>query len=211
MRQLIPTSPEAYRDYISGRNDFAKRDYPNAIKLYLQCVSRDSNFFLAIFGLSMAYGNQGSGIGDQAQAKNLFDEAKKWCRKLNEKRDQMPDYEQFYIDQLYAHLFETPEKAINACKQILEFDDQQPSCYYQLGDYYNWLYQYDKAIPEFEKALEIYNKWGIKPWWYRNYTALGLAYHKTGQYKKEKKLYKKAEQDFPDNPQSNLQGKLSWH
>jgi tetratricopeptide (TPR) repeat protein len=27
-----------------------------------------------------------------------------------------------------------------------------------------------------------------------------LAYHKTGQYKKEKKLYEKAERDFPDNP-----------
>ena len=62
------------------------------------------------------------------------------------------------------------------------------------------LYQYDKAIPEFEKALEIYNKWGSKPCWIYNYTLLGYAYHKTGQYKKEKKLYKKAEQDFPDDP-----------
>jgi Tfp pilus assembly protein PilF len=29
---------------------------------------------------------------------------------------------------------------------------------------------------------------------------LGYAYHKTGQYKKEKKLYKKAEQDYPEDP-----------
>ncbi len=28
---------------------------------------------------------------------------------------------------------------------------------------------------------------------------MGEAYNKTGQYKKEKKLYKKAEKDFPDN------------
>ena len=34
---------------------------------------------------------------------------------------------------------------------------------------------------------------------------LGDAYHKTGQYKKEKKLYKKAEKDFPDNPDLNYQ------
>jgi tetratricopeptide (TPR) repeat protein len=60
------------------------------------------------------------------------------------------------------------------------------------------LHQYDKAIPEFEKALEIYNKWGSKPDWILNYTLLGHAYHETGQFKKEKQLYKKAEQDFPD-------------
>ena len=36
--------------------------------------------------------------------------------------------------------------------------------------------------------------------WVWNYYELGIAYHKTGQYKKEKELYKIAEQDFPDNP-----------
>ena len=63
----------------------------------------------------------------------------------------------------------------------------------------NSINQYDKAIPEFEKSLEIYKKWNIKPSWVYNYTDLGYAYHKTGHYKKEKKLYKKAEQDFPDD------------
>lgn len=32
------------------------------------------------------------------------------------------------------------------------------------------------------------------------YVELGSAYHKTGQYSKERKLYKKAERDFPDDP-----------
>ncbi len=32
-----------------------------------------------------------------------------------------------------------------------------------------------------------------------NCTALGLAYHKTSQYKKEKKLYRKADRFFPDD------------
>jgi tetratricopeptide (TPR) repeat protein len=59
--------------------------------------------------------------------------------------------------------------------------------------------QFDKAIPEFEKALEIYKKWGVKPAWIYNYTNLGFVYHETGQYREEKKLYKQAEQDFPDD------------
>jgi Tfp pilus assembly protein PilF len=41
---------------------------------------------------------------------------------------------------------------------------------------------------------------GIKPWFALCYTSLGRAYHKTGQYRKEKELYKKGEQDFPDDP-----------
>jgi len=61
------------------------------------------------------------------------------------------------------------------------------------------LYQYDKGIQELEKVLEIYNKRGLKPETVVIYTRLGFAYHKTGQYKKEKKLYKKAEKDFPND------------
>ena len=41
---------------------------------------------------------------------------------------------------------------------------------------------------------------GLKPFLGLYYMVLGIAYHKTGQFKKEKKLYKKAEQDFPDDP-----------
>jgi tetratricopeptide (TPR) repeat protein len=61
------------------------------------------------------------------------------------------------------------------------------------------LFQYDKEIPGYEKALKIYKKWGSKPPWVYSYVQLGTAYHKTGQYLKEKKLYKKAERDFPDD------------
>jgi tetratricopeptide (TPR) repeat protein len=62
------------------------------------------------------------------------------------------------------------------------------------------LYEYDKAIAEDKKALQIYKKWDSKPLWVYNYTNLGYAYHETGQYNKERKLYKIAEQDFRDDP-----------
>jgi Tfp pilus assembly protein PilF len=89
---------------------------------------------------------------------------------------------------------------IKYLRQLQEIDDQNPPVYYSLGLNYLRLQQYGNAIPEFEKALEIYHEWGSKPAWFYNYTLLGLAYHKTGQYKKEKKLYKKAEMDFPNDP-----------
>jgi tetratricopeptide (TPR) repeat protein len=74
-----------------------------------------------------------------------------------------------------------------------------PILHYRLGYTYNTIYQYDKAIPELEKALEIYNKWDLKPYHPAFYNQLGVAYHETGKYRKEKELYEKAEKDFPDN------------
>ncbi len=58
----------------------------------------------------------------------------------------------------------------------------------------------DKAIPELEKNLEICRKWG-KDFMRNNsaYTELGLAYHKTGQFSKERKLYKLSEKYIPDD------------
>ena len=40
----------------------------------------------------------------------------------------------------------------------------------------------------------------MKPPWVSNYTYLGLAYHKSGKYREEKNLYKKAKRHFPDDP-----------
>jgi len=101
---------------------------------------------------------------------------------------------------LYALYFETPYEEIKYLKQSLEMDDQRALEYYILGARYNKLYLYDKSIPEFERSLKLYDKWSSKPAWVYNYTSLGYAYHKTDRYKKEKKLYERAEQDFPDDP-----------
>jgi tetratricopeptide (TPR) repeat protein len=110
----------------------------------------------------------------------------------------MPVRLNILINQNHAFFYETPLEEINYLRQILEIDDQFPGTYYDIGLNYSELQQYDKAIPEFEKALEIYEKLDIKPWWIYNYTELGYAYHQTGQYKKEEKIYVKAEKDFPN-------------
>ena len=116
----------------------------------------------------------------------------------------MPLQQKLMAKWIYAQNFETPREEITCMKQLLEIDDQSPNYHFILGLGYLSLYQYDKAIPEYEKALEIYSKWGIKPSYTGNYSHLLSAYHKTGQYKKEKELYIKAEMYFPDN--SDLKG-----
>jgi tetratricopeptide (TPR) repeat protein len=56
--------------------------------------------------------------------------------------------------------------------------------------------QYDKAIPELEKALKIEFKLNSRPGWSQSYAWLGWAYINTGQYKKGEKLLNKSEKYF---------------
>jgi tetratricopeptide (TPR) repeat protein len=182
-------SSEAYMYFLYGENARRKSDDSSAAKLYSQAVEIDSNFIFASLMLSAAYYNLG-----------LYDQAKKSCLRIYKKRDQMPLQLKIRVNQQYALYFETPYDEIKYLRQLQELNDQSPTVYYHLGWTYYRLLQYDKAIPEFEKALEIYNKWDIKPYRVANYYFLGDVYHKTGQYKKEKKLYKKAERDYPNDP-----------
>ncbi len=179
-------SPEAYRYFSHGKEAFFKYDMPGARNLLLQAFSIDSNLTYAAFLISFTYSNQG-----------MRDEAKKWCLKLYEKRDQMSLLEKTDFNRLYAGLFETPYENLKYTKQLLEFDDQNPRFWYNLGNWYRSMYQYDNAIAAYERSLEIYNKWNSKPLWILSYSQLGECYHATGQFRKERHLYKKAEKDFP--------------
>jgi tetratricopeptide (TPR) repeat protein len=181
-------SPLAYKYFILGKNSNYEGDYPTAIKWLKQAIEIDSNFTWAMRFISTGYLSMG-----------LMEEGKKWCLRIYKKRDMMSLEEKLYTDYLYAQFFETPYEAIKYLKQLQEIDNQSPPVYRNLGGCYARLNQYEKAISEYEKALEIYRKWDSKPLTVNYFTDLGNAYHITGQYKKEKKLYKKAEQDFPDN------------
>ena len=181
------TSPEAYRFFIYGNNAVMKGDNTTAIKMFSQAVAIDSSFIAAAIFLSVRYFYEGT-----------YSEAKRWCLKVYNKRDQLPKQYQIMSNWVYALLFETPQEVIKYLKEAKEFDDQLPTVYYLLGIEYINLNQYDNAIVELTKALEIYKKRDSKPGW-GDYASLGEAYHKTGQFKKEKKLFKKAEKDYPDN------------
>lgn len=182
------TYPQAYNYSMEGDVAFTKGDFTTAINLYLQSITIDSNYLYPYIYLSYCYANTGN-----------YEEGKKWCLKAYEKRNFMSRAQKAETNTLYGSLFETPSNIIRYIKQTLEYDDQLPRCHADLGWSYNIYYQYDKAISEYKKALKIYDKWGVKPFVHYDYTGLGYAYHKTGQYKKEKKVYQRAEKDFPDD------------
>lgn len=181
-------SGEAYRYLIYGMSSFARIDYTSARSFFEKALAIDSNLTAAAIHIAATYGNQG-----------LYEQAKEWCLKAYGKRDRMTLIQKLYAEWEYSNFFETPYEEIRHLKDILKIDNQYTVAYYLLGLSYNQLYQYNKAIPEFEKSLAIFRKRGIKPMWVYSYTALGLSYNKTGEYRKEKRLYKIAERDFPDD------------
>ncbi len=189
-RPLISTSSsKAYRYYLYGNQAFYKYDYPTSREWYRKAIDIDSGFTEAIRMFIYTYHNQAD-----------FEESKKWCLRYYQKRDQMPEQEKLWADIIYSTLIETPNEEIKYLKLLIGFDDEMPVPHSNLGNAYLKLGLYDLAISEFEKELELYKKWGSKPRWSKSYVSLGNAYHKMGMYMKEKELYRKAEQDFPDDP-----------
>ena len=181
-------SPEAYRFFILGENSRKRGDQRTAAEYFSKAIDIDSNFLFAIVQAAFSYANSDN-----------RNQAVKLALKVYEKRDLMSMPLKVYSNCLYAFLFQTPYEQIKWWRQLQELNDQSIRSYYGIGRAYCELYEYDNAIPELEKLLSIYEKLNLKPYWAYDYSYLLRAYYKTGQYKKVRKLLKKAEQDFPDN------------
>ncbi|MBS0010308.1 MAG: tetratricopeptide repeat protein [Bacteroidales bacterium] len=178
--------PEAVRSMIQGQKAFVKRDYAEARRLFQRVIEKDTNYYHAMIFLSMSYANSG-----------LYDDAKKWVLKAYDHRDMMARLDRLYTEYFHSMFFGTDLETIIMGKKILEIDEMTAPLYYNIGLGYNSIHQYDKAVTALKKALDYYNDWGVKPLWVYNYTALGAAYVELGMYGKARRLYRKAEKDFP--------------
>ena len=181
----LTDSIEAYRSYITGNK---ATDIPTKIKMYSRALEIDSNFYSAALNLINWYINAG-----------LYSEAKNLCLRLYGKRDQMNEIEQNTVNHYYAVLNETPYEVIKYLRRSILIDDKMPYLYTLLAESYWWgLHDYKNAISEYNKALKMFKKWDIDPG-VVFFSNLGMCYHRTGQYKKEKKIYRKIARDLPNS------------
>ncbi|HDZ42272.1 MAG TPA: hypothetical protein ENH59_11435 [Bacteroidetes bacterium] len=188
-RQLVTSSSyEAYSYFAFGYRSLIRFDYSTAAQWFARALENDPGLTFATLLLSFS----------NARACR-YEEAKKWCLNALSIKEQMPFLLSLWTDYIHALTFETPQEELKYLKQLQEIDENLPEFYYYRGISYNSLHHFDKAIPELEKALKKYEKLFSVPFWTPVYDALGLAYHRTGQVKKENKLYKKAVKDFPDD------------
>jgi tetratricopeptide (TPR) repeat protein len=187
-KTAIPNSVEAYRAFLLGYKSILNGDNAIATKMFLQAVKIDSGFVYAYAWLALAYGNQG-----------LFEQARTWCLKAYNSKDQLPFDLRVYPGLLYARYVDrSMDEEIKYARQLLELDDRVPISHWIVGSDYYTMHQYNKAIPELEKTLDIYKSWNTRPLNANYYEVLLSAYHITGNFKKEKELLKKALADFPD-------------
>jgi tetratricopeptide (TPR) repeat protein/AraC-like DNA-binding protein len=196
-KRYTTRSTDAYRCFIYGNLAFYRNEFNTAIDWYLQALAKDSTFYLPMAKIALAYYNQDD-----------FEPGKEWGRKYCNKKDGMNVKDRISANFIEAIFYGTFNDRIKYLRQLLELDDQNPMTWFNIGDCYFEMMQYEKAIPEFEHALELFKKFEMKPYWGAYYYELGISYHKTGQYKKEKRLYRKAEKDFPGDP--GLMDQLAW-
>ncbi len=186
--EISTHSPDAYKYVKEGEKAMARDDYNSAIEMLSLALTADSTFVYPALNISWICFLQGK-----------YNEGKEWCLKAYAKKNQMSLQQRIYADIVHAYFFKTPYEAIKYLRQLREIDDQAPSSYYYTGDNYFELQQYSKAIPEYRRSLELYEDRDTKPFYCKNYTNLAVAYQKTGQAAKAKKLLRKAERDFPDD------------
>jgi tetratricopeptide (TPR) repeat protein/TolB-like protein len=182
------SSSEAYLYHTYGSKAYASGKLQIAKKWFLKSLEIDSNFFIPAYQLSATY----FGLYQ-------YDSSKIWIKKLYNKRDKLKTIDQIRTNFMYSKCYGTETEAIEYLTQLTELEKDDVIDLYLLGLNYCYVFQYNKAIPILKRVLEIYDEWDSKPYSVNSYTLLGKVYHETGMYKKEKRLYKKAERDFADN------------
>ena len=187
----LTNSPEAFRDYIYAEKAFARGDFTASIKFYTQALEKDTNLVIAIRNIAASYYN--------FLTDSMYVKGKDWCRKFYSKKNKLPTNSKLDAEYLYALFFRPINERIVYIRQLINNAPDYPHAHFMLGDSYMEMEQYDRAIPEFEKVFDIYRQWGRKPGNISYYCELGISYHETGHYLKEKKLYKMAEKILPDN------------
>ncbi len=188
-RKLAATnSVEAYRYYIQGMNMFVRSEYSSAIELFNEALEIDTNLFSAHFYQIIAYSNNGR-----------IEEARISFQKIYKHIDNLAYTEQLYVKSLKSLYEKDPLALIKYNELLLELDPQARIVWYQQGlNYYN-IQEYEKAIPCFEKALEIDKQWGGGWKWCSIYTFTGRVYHELENYEKEREIYELGLNTLPDD------------
>jgi len=144
-------SMEAYNYFLKGREDQEKQYYDEARQSLEKAVILDPEFAIAYLYLGYAY----SGLGLAKARNDVYEKAMTYSEKATEK-------ERLYIEAAYARRIErNPEKSFHILKQMAEEYPKEKRAHFNLGGYYKGQKLYDKAIEEFNKALELDPNYGL--------------------------------------------------
>jgi tetratricopeptide (TPR) repeat protein len=148
--EFTTSSIEAYRYFLNGRDEYEKFYYNDSRKSLEKAVELDPNFAVAYLCLARAYGS----LGMSKLRKEAYEKAKVLSQKASEK-------ERLYIEAGYALSIENSrEKQFRIYQQMAQKYPKEKQVHYNLGSYYDINRMFDKAIEEYNRALELDPNYG---------------------------------------------------
>jgi len=182
-------SIEAFKYSILAKQAHFDINFPLAIKYWKEALKHDSTYMTAYSNIAELLSN--SGNNEEAElyreiAYNYYDNAT-----VLEKLEL--DRSKAYREAKDMHT------SIMYLREVLKLRTDPRGVWFDLGQCYRMLHQYENAIEHYEKALDIDQSWGGGWKWMYAYYWLGYCYHKTGEYKKEKQIYDLALKNLPGN------------
>jgi tetratricopeptide (TPR) repeat protein/predicted Ser/Thr protein kinase len=188
LSDVLTSSVEAYRHYIEGRSLFIASDYQAAIESFTRAVEIDTNFTTAQAHMAIVFWNTGR-----------VDEAQHWFQKAYSRKNEVPYKSQLILEAVRAGFDRKMDEVVRWYRKILEIDPQLRWVWFNIGYTYMKTQQYQEAIPNLEKALELSRQWGSTWQWVWVYYHLGTAYHKVGNPRRAVELYEEGLSLSPDN------------
>jgi len=150
MADVTTRSMEAYRYYVEGRENLRKLYFDDARIAFEKAVALDSDFAMAYFNLASANLN----LENIEASDTAIKRAKALSLKTTEK-------ERLYIEADYAWRIEKDlENYDRIRRQIIEKYPKEKEVFLSLGTSYFNRGAYDKAVIEFNKALELDPNYG---------------------------------------------------
>ena len=178
--ELNSINPQAY--YLRGIISLSKTDTVQALKQFMKARSQDDSFIDPVYQIANIYAAQRNPMAEDFYNLAIQMEPEDWTA--------------YYDLAMYLQDNGNPEKALEIYDTL---DAKIPGNYQVLFNkgYVNlvYLFEYDKAIEEFDKALEV------NPTSVDALLNKGVAYEQKGNYKTSKSIYL---QILKDNPNYQL-------
>jgi len=148
--EVTTTSMDAFNLFLRGREDQEKLYYDDARRFLEKAVEIDPSFALAYRYLASVY----YGLGNLTERDEAIKKAKASSKKASDK-------ERLYIEAAYAITIEKDrEKSFGILKEMVKKYPKEKRVHYDLAMLYRNKGLPDKAIEEFNKAMELDPKYG---------------------------------------------------
>ena len=177
---VTSASDEARSLYLKGRDLSEQLRNQDARPLFEQAVAKDSTFAVAHYNLALTSPTTKEFLQHLGQAVAHSNRAS--------------EGEQLLIRSLDAGARADPAKSLQLAEEIVAKYPQDERAHFNLGNAYNGRQQYDKAVAEYKKAIEI------NPNYSPAYNSLGYAYRPMGNNTEAEQAFKKYIELVPNDP-----------